>query len=188
MPCERFELDTKDGGKAVGFICTRGRKRWCKCGKPATRLCDYPKPSKKKRDKTCDVAMCVDCACKVADDRDLCAEHAKLVRAAGWPAELLADPHPHAMQVVKDIVETQELTKPCVAGDGAAALANLEHSLPKEFRPRDLDDWNEFVGERAAIFEYLGERPRSIAESLARELAGPAPRYATNGPLFAGAR
>lgn len=215
MPCERIELDHK-GEKVVVTVCSRGgRTKRCACGKPGTRLCDYPKPSKRKRDKTCDAPMCVACAVHIEPNRDLCAEHAKAVRSIGWPAELLADPHPHAMVVVADIVEQREVTKPCAPGDAAAAIANLERTIPKDeagsfvvrtrsdvfdteavdfvleraaFKPRDLADWQEFLTERAAMFEFLAEKPRAVAESMARQLAGPPPRGAKHGPLFAGVR
>lgn len=95
MPCEFIELGQgKD--KVTAIICTRGRKKWCACGKQATRLCDYPNPTKRKRDKTCDIGMCPGCTTNVGPDRDLCAAHVRTVRAAGWPGEIMADPNPHA--------------------------------------------------------------------------------------------
>ena len=78
MPCEPF-LD-KDG-KVIGWICSRSRVKpkpqLCyKCGKPATRLCDF-------RDfrgaaasiHTCDCPMCAECANNAGHDHDFCDEH-----------------------------------------------------------------------------------------------------------------
>jgi hypothetical protein len=103
----------------------------------------------------------------------------------------------------------------CRPGDGAAALRELDRIAAKDeagswartrsdcldpeaidhvlapdaaFRPRDHAEWREYVSERAAIFEFLAGRPRSVAEVLARQLAGPPPRHERSGPLFAGAR
>lgn len=55
------------------------------------------------------------------------------------------------------------------------------------FTPRDHADWDEFFGERAAIFEYLGGFTRDVAEAMAHALAGPPPKFGAVGPLFAGA-
>jgi hypothetical protein len=60
MPCDIY---TKNG-KAAMFICCRGRRQVGKCqscGKPATKLCDYPL-SGKKEGQTCDRKLCDDCA------------------------------------------------------------------------------------------------------------------------------
>lgn len=259
MPCEFVELG-EGADKVTAIICTRGqRRKRCACGKPATRECDYPKPTKRNANKTCDAALCVDCTTTVGPDRDLCAEHERVVREAGCSAELLADPDPHALRVAADLVGQKEMSMPKgrkprkAAPPGGRELATQDVERPAEklrreggggdpsdgaipsapigpqpdpviqpevdarglrvdrllvrtrtdvfdteavdvvldraaFKPRDFADWQEFVEERAAVFEFLGERPRAVAEMMARQLAGPAPRYANVGPLFAGAR
>jgi hypothetical protein len=58
---------------------------------------------------------------------------------------------------------------------------------PPPFRARDRNEWVEYYTERAAIAEYVGGMPREIAEASARIQAGPCPRFASLGPLFAGA-
>jgi hypothetical protein len=58
---------------------------------------------------------------------------------------------------------------------------------PPPFRARDRNEWVEYYTERAAIAEYVGGMPRDIAEASARIQAGPCPRFASLGPLFAGA-
>ncbi|MBA2718952.1 MAG: hypothetical protein H0U52_06895 [Chloroflexi bacterium] len=169
MGCERIDLP--DGGTAI--LCSRGAKSRAKCQFCGlvvhTKLCDFPLLGK-KAGKTCSKKMCDRCAAKVGDDRDLCPPHAKAVRDAAVPSSVLADPHPFAMSVALDICEQ--------AGIATAPA----------FHPRDRADWDEFRRERAAIFEYLGGHPRELAERMALELSGPAPRYAHVGPLFSGAR
>jgi hypothetical protein len=40
MPCEYI---TDSNGKTIGIACSRGnRRKRCKCGRPSTKLCDYP--------------------------------------------------------------------------------------------------------------------------------------------------
>lgn len=43
------------------------------------------------------------------------------------------------------------------------------------FHPRSLAEWREYVSERAAICEYLGELSREDADRAAIEMAGPMP-------------
>lgn len=200
MPCEVVELE----GVGRAIICTRGRKRKCSaafCDEPATRLCDAPLTGK-KAGKTCDRALCTQHAVNQGPDLDFCPAHAGTKPPSKPPTQRTSSYVPRG-------------TQRCAPGDAAAALRELERAAPAKseagaflvrsrgdvldtdavdfvydccFAPRDLDDWQEFVGERAAIFEYLGGQPRAVAEAKARQLAGPPPRYAKNGPLFAGAR
>lgn len=73
MPCYPFQI-----GEARGFICTRGnRAKPCKyCGRPHTKLCDYPLRGA-KAGKTCDIPMCDRCATHVEPDTDYCRAHAE---------------------------------------------------------------------------------------------------------------
>jgi hypothetical protein len=62
-------------GNFTAFICTRGRqpKRCSFCNTQwATKLCDFPVGP---RGKTCDAAMCDQCATSVGPDRDHCPRH-----------------------------------------------------------------------------------------------------------------
>lgn len=64
MPCTPFEING-----ARGFICTRGPRPRCACGKPATLQCDGPS---KRKSGTCDKHLCPSCAREVGPDRHLC--------------------------------------------------------------------------------------------------------------------
>lgn len=206
-----FDLGNGEKATAI-VCTRGGRKARCKaCGKREHAvLCDYPLAGK-KAGKTCDMKLCSACAQRVGPDRDLCPPHAKLVRDARVEAPavvgpLLADPDPGAMLVVADVVAERELVAP---GPAAVAIAAgpprvLAATPPllwedprdsrldvgsfgfsghdRSFQPKDLADWAEFLAERAAVFEYLGELPRQVAELKARELAGPPPR--TQGRLL----
>lgn len=82
MPCTPFTLP--GGGR--GFICTRGRRPTCACGKAASLQCDAPTPAKLissgpkagrvRKAGTCDRHLCAACATEVGPDRHLCPEHA----------------------------------------------------------------------------------------------------------------
>lgn len=80
-------------GKVVGggFACSRGSsldrlRKFCGCGRPATRLCDYPLRGPKSG-KTCDAPLCERCAIAVGADQDFCQPHA---RAQGLTSTRLA--------------------------------------------------------------------------------------------------
>lgn len=84
MVCETVSLP---GGEIV-IACSRqrGRRRRCKCGRPATLLCDWKMPRRKSG--TCDAPLCAGCSTAPAPGKDLCPAHAKafrdwLVRAPG---------------------------------------------------------------------------------------------------------
>lgn len=198
-------------GDVQMFVCTNERPApLCPCGsgERGTKLCDFPLRGK-KQGKTCDKRMCERCAANVGPDRDLCQAHHRLVRQADVPAQLLADESDGAMSVVGDLVEQKGLLDPnprakCKPGDGEAASRRVEQlsetSEPvvsqlggsvapdPAFRPRDAEEWREFIAERAAMFEYLNGDTREVAEAKARQLAGPVPRGAKHGPLFGGVR
>jgi hypothetical protein len=70
MTCTPVSLP--GGGAAI--VCNDRRRRRCKCGRPATLLCDWKVPTKKSG--TCDKPVCISCTFSPAPDKDLCAEHA----------------------------------------------------------------------------------------------------------------
>lgn len=77
MTCTRVIL--ADGKTAI--VCTaRGRR--CKCGRPATLLCDWKVPARKNG--TCDKPICTKCTTSPAKDKDLCPDHAAAFEA--WKA------------------------------------------------------------------------------------------------------
>jgi hypothetical protein len=145
------------------------------CGrKPHQKLCDFPlrsqaKPTtdKPRRIQRCSKRLCERCATALGDKLDLCPDHAELVEehALGGRLEpLLTQEDARARDVACDLIES--VSGPATKGAPKAARA---------FEPRDLADWREFVGERAAIFEYEGGWPRKIAERKAMVLAGERP-------------
>jgi len=90
MSCEPIIKD----GKVAGFMCTRSRNKakvlTCyKCGKPATKLCDFRDYGTEKwkddygRERTrewaaldtCHRPMCDECANHIGKDTDYCDEH-----------------------------------------------------------------------------------------------------------------
>ncbi len=90
MPCDPII----NNGKAVGFICSRGRGKpkvqpCYKCGKPPTKLCDFrdygtrtttDEYGRKQTHEyaaigTCDKPMCDECANHTGEDTDYCDEH-----------------------------------------------------------------------------------------------------------------
>lgn len=50
---------------------------------------------------------------------------------------------------------------------------NYERDL--SFHPRTVEEWEEYVVERAAICEYLGDMSRAGADRAALIMAGPRP-------------
>lgn len=76
----------RDGfGKPIGIACTRGRqpKPCAYCGRPSSRLCDFPvKVGDLGHKTTCDAPLCDRCTTKIAGDGDLCRTHAPLWDAA----------------------------------------------------------------------------------------------------------
>lgn len=70
MTCEHVALP----GGGTTIVCSRIRRRRCKCGRPADLLCDWRMP--KKRSGTCDAAICSMCTTSPASGKDLCLKHA----------------------------------------------------------------------------------------------------------------
>lgn len=65
---------TLPGGQRA-IVCTSGRRKRCKCGRPGTLLCDWKVPG--KRSGTCDAPICSSCTTSPAEGKDLCPEHAR---------------------------------------------------------------------------------------------------------------
>lgn len=91
MPCEPI---TNKDGKMSGWFCSRSRAKskpspCYKCGKPATRLCDFRDYEiRENKDgygkihrhglasiSTCDRPMCVGCSNEAGSSIDFCDEH-----------------------------------------------------------------------------------------------------------------
>jgi len=69
--CERVDI----GNGTYAIVCTRGHRQRCKCGRPSTKLCDYPL-SGAKAGKTCSRPMCDGCSTRVGS-LDYCRPHAE---------------------------------------------------------------------------------------------------------------
>ena len=69
MVCETVKT-----GDGYAIVCSRGRRKppKCACGRPSTKLCDWPTAN----GKTCDKPLCAGCAVHVGRDRDHCPDHA----------------------------------------------------------------------------------------------------------------
>jgi hypothetical protein len=84
MPCTPFNL----GNGVTGVICTRGRgaqRDPCSvpgCGRPHTKLCDYPLVPLEfgKEPKTCDAKICDRCAVHVGPNCDYCPPHSRVAK------------------------------------------------------------------------------------------------------------
>ena len=82
MTCEHVPIP--GGGFAI--VCGRASKRErCKCGAPATLLCDWiwqeGERPRARRSKTCDAPLCSACTMSPAREKDLCPEHAHAFQA-----------------------------------------------------------------------------------------------------------
>lgn len=86
-------------GEVTAIVCGKFKEaakcRWC--GRPSTKLCDYPLSSRGELadGKTCDAPMCDAHARNAGPNKDLCPEHAKSAAAASraplhWPATIEA--------------------------------------------------------------------------------------------------
>lgn len=170
-------------GTAV-HICDRGNKpraRACAfCGTSTKdyHLCDFPLRGKRKN-ATCSKPICVACAVKIGDNRDLCPPHAKMAREHGLDVAILAEVNGAAGNLVAlDQLEA----------NGAPMTPRARNKAvkpPVRFQQRTthdgkiisaVADWEEYLTERAAIGEYLGGLERAAAEQQARELAGARPK------------
>lgn len=80
MTCDHVRLP--GGGTAI--VCSRSRRprQKCKCGQPATLLCDWK--VKARKSGTCDAPICATCAEEVGPDKHLCPDH--LLAYAKWRA------------------------------------------------------------------------------------------------------
>jgi hypothetical protein len=71
MACKLFKMEV-DNTTIVGISCGRSKYNRCYiCGKPATKLCDYPISDT----ETCDKPMCQEHAHNIGKDNDVCNEH-----------------------------------------------------------------------------------------------------------------
>lgn len=79
MACEF--LDLGNGQRAI--VCGgRTQPKRCKCGRPATLLCDWKVPERKSG--TCDAPICSSCSTSPAPDKDICPAHKPTLEA--WQA------------------------------------------------------------------------------------------------------
>ena len=69
MPCYAVKLP--NGTVALVKMARRKPKACIVCGRPASRLCDFPVAP----GKTCDRALCAGCAVQDGPDRDYCPSH-----------------------------------------------------------------------------------------------------------------
>lgn len=82
MACRKIDF----GGGNFAIVCGRGsRPKACaQCGRPSSKLCDYQLKGN-LGGKTCDRALCVNCAVHVDPDLDYCRAHAELIEKEGRP-------------------------------------------------------------------------------------------------------
>jgi hypothetical protein len=123
-----------------------------------------------KRVVRCSKRLCERCASQLGEHLDLCPIHAELIEEYQLAPRLL----PLLAQdeggsnlgrgVACDLIEQ-------VTGIGLKSKARLAPA----FKPRDRDDWKEYVGELAAVLEYEGGFPRVVAERKALARAGERP-------------
>lgn len=71
MGCKLKVLDDIEGKRIVAIICGTKENICYKCGKIATKLCDYPTGEH----TSCDKPMCVECANSIGHDNDVCDKH-----------------------------------------------------------------------------------------------------------------
>lgn len=90
MTCQHVRLP--DGTGAI--VCSGPRTRYCSCGRPADRLCDWKVPTLQSpgASGTCDKPVCTRCSAKPARNKDICPAHIPALRewqraqaAAGGP-------------------------------------------------------------------------------------------------------
>jgi hypothetical protein len=86
VKCSHVELP--GGSRAIVCGSKRYESRRCKCGNPATKLCDWILPAALQPAisieilslKTCDEPLCATCTTSPAPNKDLCHRHAELWR------------------------------------------------------------------------------------------------------------
>lgn len=72
MGCRKRQID----GMTV-IVCARGdRRQACRCGRPSTRLCDWPLRGKAEG-RTCSAPLCDRCTSR-RGEVDHCPAHAKM--------------------------------------------------------------------------------------------------------------
>lgn len=77
MPCQWIKLP---GGGVAHVSTSPQRKKFCACGAPCTKLCDFDvsPPGQVTHRKTCDKPLCDKCAIHAGPDTDYCRPHAEL--------------------------------------------------------------------------------------------------------------
>lgn len=77
MACGTVKLP----GGAFAIVCGLPKPKPCiYCGRPHTKLCDFPLEAQKKG-KTCDRPMCDRCTTHIDPDTDYCGPHARIMKA-----------------------------------------------------------------------------------------------------------
>lgn len=182
MTCTAIKLE---GGVAI--VCTREpprRARACSSCGTSTKdyhLCDFPLRGK-RAGATCSKPVCTTCTTPIGENRDLCPPHMRMAREHGLDLNLLSESQGNAgKQVALDQLEANGA--PVAPRERNRALSPIKFRQHKVTVPGKggfyvsaVEDWQEYLIERAAIGEYLGELPRDAAERQARELAGPRPK------------
>lgn len=77
MPCKFVKLE--GGGVAIVKFAKQRTKPCASCGRPSTKLCDYPLTGA-KAGKTCDRAMCDKHSVHVGTDTDYCIIHSTMMK------------------------------------------------------------------------------------------------------------
>ena len=72
MGCQHIKV-----GDVSAIVC--GPTKRCKCGRRATRLCDFKVPVLVSG--TCDAPLCGQCAVVPAPGKDLCKAHAEVMKS-----------------------------------------------------------------------------------------------------------
>jgi len=68
MPCD---ITKDESGQVTRIVCSRRSTPKCKfCGKPSSKLCDYPVGT-----GTCDAQICRACTTHIEPDTDYCPNH-----------------------------------------------------------------------------------------------------------------
>lgn len=86
MICETVTLP----GVGRAIVCSRGPRKRCACGAPASLECDWKDPTRKSG--TCDAPICPACTFSPAPEKDLCPAHK--VAFDAWLASRPAKPQP----------------------------------------------------------------------------------------------
>jgi hypothetical protein len=78
MTCRTIK---SEDGKFMAVVCSRTPTKRCKCGRPCTKLCDFPLTGA-KAGKTCDEPMCDLHHVNQGPEIDYCLPHDRVAKAA----------------------------------------------------------------------------------------------------------